>query len=260
MIPKTSLLAWMMYGAMALYAAAVLPGGSSRRRFGRGLFAGGFILALAAVAWRGFSTGHAPFQNLFEIFLAMGALIYPLARLWRPLPGGESRSDPLLGLLMLWPAAFVFPERPRPLPPALQSALFIPHVAVYLAAYILLFKAAILASVQYRRRPAEDRRAFDRSAQRLAEWGYPLLTLGLLLGAWWGKRAWGSYWHWDPKELWALATWLIYTGYFHARTTLEPDALRTRAGLLIAGALAIVLTVTWVNLSRLFPGLHNYAM
>jgi ABC-type transport system involved in cytochrome c biogenesis permease subunit len=260
MTPKTSLLGWMMYAAMSLYAAAVLLGGSSRRRLGRGLFAGGFVLALTAAAWRGVSTGHAPFQNLFEIFLVMGALMYPLARLWRPLPGGESRSDPLLGLLLLWPAAFVFPERPRPLPPALQSPLFIPHVAVYLAAYVLLFKAAILACAQFGRRPEAERRAFDRSAHRLTEWGYPLLTLGLLLGAWWGKLAWGAYWHWDPKELWALATWLIYTGYFHARTTLEPDALRTRAGLLLAGAVAIVLTVTWVNLSRLFPGLHNYAM
>jgi len=60
--------------------------------------------------------------------------------------------------------------------------------------------------------------------------------------------------------MWALATWLIYTGYFHARTTLAPEARRARAALLLAGFAAIVLTLTWVNLSRLFPGLHSYAM
>ncbi len=256
---KTSLLGALIYTALALYAAAFAAGGA-RRRAGRALFAAGFVAAVSAVAWRGLSTGHIPLQNLFEVFLAMGALIWPLALLWGRLAGTASRSDPWIGIAMLFPAGFVFSEHPRPLPPALQSPLFVPHVLVYLIAYILLFKAATLAFRQFRPRPADDWHAAERSAHRLAEWGYPALTLGLLLGAWWGKLAWGSYWHWDPKEMWALATWLIYTGYFHARTTLAPEARRARAALLLAGFAAIVLTLTWVNLSRLFPGLHSYAM
>ncbi len=256
---KTSLLGILIYAAMTLYALASVAGGL-KRRSGHASFAAAFASSLAAIVWRGISTGHIPLQNLFEVFLAMGALIYPLALLWSRLPNTAARLDPLLGFVVLFPAGFVFPEQPRPLPPALRSPLFIPHVMAYLIAYLLLFKAAVLAFGQLRARSTEDQRLLDESAHRLAEWGYPALTLGLLLGAWWGKLAWGSYWHWDPKEMWALATWLVYTGYFHAARTLGPEARRVRAALLLVGFAAIVLTLTWVNLSRIFPGLHSYAM
>lgn len=255
---KTSALGALIYAALALYTLAFVAGGA-RRRAGRVLFAAGCGAAAGAVAWRGFSTGHIPLQNLFEVFLAMGALLGPLALAWSRLPGAAARTDPLLGAVVLFPAGFVFSEQPRPLPPALQSPLFAPHVLAYLCAYVLLFKAAALAAAQFRRRRSAEWADLEASAHRLVEWGYPLLTLGLVLGAVWGKLAWGNYWHWDPKEMWALATWLIYTGYFHARTTLPTSARRARAALLLAGFGAIVLTLTWVNLSRLFPGLHSYA-
>lgn len=254
---KTSLLGWLIYAAMALYGAAFAVGG---RRSGRGLFAAGFAAAAAAAAWRWISTGHVPLQNLFEVFLAMGALIYPMALSWRRLPAAGERADPLLGAILLFPAAFVFPETPRPLPPALQSPLFAPHVLVYLAAYVLMAKAAIVAAAQFGRGPEDDRMRRDRAAHLLASWGYPFLTLGLLLGAWWGKLAWGDYWHWDPKEMWALATWLLYAGYFHARKLLGRGSERLYAVLLLAGFAAIILTLSWVNLSRLFGGLHSYAL
>ena len=47
--------------------------------------------------------------------------------------------------------------------------------------------------------------------------GFPMLALGIALGAWWANSAWGRYWGWDPKETSALVTWLIYAGYLHAR-------------------------------------------
>lgn len=257
---KHSLLGMLIYAAMLLYASAFVARKLSFRRAGRALFAAGFLIAAGAVAWRGLSTGHIPLQNLFEVFLAMGALIYPIALACRRLPASREGADMLLGVILLWPAGFIFPETPRPLPPALQSFLFAPHVLVYLAAYVLLAKSAILAAAQFRRRPEDEYAALDRSAHALTAWGYPFLTLGLLLGAWWGKLAWGDFWHWDPKEMWALATWLIYTGYFHARAQFGREPRRLHATLLLAGFVAIILTLSWVNLSRLFTGLHSYAM
>lgn len=257
---KTSVLGWLIYGALALFAAAFLAGGAAHRARGRRLFGAGFCFAGAAVALRGFSSGHIPLQNLFEVFLALGALMPVFSRLWHRTAGESERADALLGWLLLFPAGFVFPETPRPLPPALQSPLFAPHVLAYLAAYVLLAKAAIQALFELRSRDPEERAALDRSSYALASWGYPFLTLGLLLGAWWGKLAWGDFWHWDPKEMWALATWLIYAGYFHARVTLDRPPARVYPALLLAGFAAILLTLTWVNLSRLFPGLHSYAM
>lgn len=257
---KTTLLGALIYGALLLYAAAFAVGSPARRRAARMLLAGGALLGLAAVAWRAVSTGHVPLQNLFEVFLVMGVLIYPISLMCRRLPEAGERADSLLGVILLFPAGFVFPEAPRPLPPALQSPLFVPHVLVYLAAYVLLAKAAFLAGAQFGRRSPEEQARLDSSAHTLASWGYPLLTLGLVLGAWWGKLAWGDYWHWDPKEMWALATWLIYTGYFHARIVLGHGPSRLYAALLLAGFAAIILTLSWVNLSRLFAGLHSYAM
>lgn len=256
---KTSLLGFLIYAAMAVYSLAFAVGGGRRARGARRLFAAGFVLAVISVIYRGLAAGHWPLQNLFEVFLAMGALAWPLALLARRLPVPGERLDPLLGFFILWPAGFVFSEAPRLLPPALQSPLFVPHVLVYLAAYLLLAKAAAVATLQFARGGAERRAAVDRSTHALASWGFPLLTLGLLLGAWWGKLAWGDYWHWDPKEMWALATWLLYAGYFHARKLLGRGSERLYAVLLLAGFAAIILTLSWVNLSRLFGGLHSYA-
>ena len=97
------------------------------------------------------------------------------------------------------------------------------------------------------------------SADRLARAGFPLLTFGLLLGALWGKIAWGDYWHWDPKEMWSLAAWLLYCGYFHFRAMTGVRYPRTCAALLVAGLVAIILTVTIVNIANIFAGLHSYA-
>ena len=47
--------------------------------------------------------------------------------------------------------------------------------------------------------------------------GYVFLTAGMLMGAIWAKEAWGHYWNWDPKETWALITWMSYLGYIHYR-------------------------------------------
>jgi ABC-type transport system involved in cytochrome c biogenesis permease subunit len=90
--------------------------------------------------------------------------------------------------------------------------------------------------------------------------GFPLLTLGLVLGSVWGQRAWGDWWGWDPKELWSLASWLLYVGFFHFRYMFGKKYPRINSLWAVAGLIVIIITLLWVNLSRLFPGLHSYAM
>ena len=125
--------------------------------------------------------------------------------------------------------------RPEPVP-ALQSWMMAPHVAAYAASYLLLLFAAF------------------GIGRRFVAVGFFLMTVGLVLGAWWGKMAWGAWWQNDPKELWSLATWVVYACYFFAYR--HPRAERA---LRILGAAFIILTLTWVNFSRLFAGLHSYA-
>ena len=97
--------------------------------------------------------------------------------------------------------------------PALQSPWFIPHVTVYMFAYSLLGCAFILALVGLIRTGDDVLPAIDT----LVYIGMAFLTFGMLSGALWAKEAWGHFWSWDPKETWALVTWLSYMLYIHLR-------------------------------------------
>ena len=97
----------------------------------------------------------------------------------------------------------------RSLPPVLRSPWFVPHLAAYMLAYAAMATATVLGFVSLKR--AEVAGAL-RTAVRA---GFGLLTCGLVLGALWAGQAWGSFWSWDPKESWALATWIAYAAYLH---------------------------------------------
>lgn len=60
------------------------------------------------------------------------------------------------------------------------------------------------------------------------------------------------------KELWSLVSWLVYVECFHFRSMFDKRLARMNSAIAIVGAAAIIVTLLWVNLSRLFPGLHSY--
>ena len=111
----------------------------------------GFGSALAAFVYRGLHVGHVPMQNLFEVFVTLGMVIYPITLFSRKIlriSGGPGDSgDMLIGIIVLFPAGFVekFSADPQMLPPALQCWLFAPHVAVYMLSYMMMAKANYLA-------------------------------------------------------------------------------------------------------------------
>ena len=130
-------------------------------------------------------------------------------------------------------------------------------------ATVLLFRGqstpseeALQSPGQHPGRPQPD---LEKAVYNLVCLGFPLLTLGLTLGAVWGKYAWGDYWNWDPKELWSLATFLIYVLYLHVRYMYGPRRPRLNAALVLAGTAGVVITLLWVNLGRVFHGMHSYA-
>ena len=254
----------LIYLTMAAFlVAAVLLSDKKRQALGHGFWFAGFVAALVSVAYRGVHTGHPPMQNLFEFFLCMAAALWPLSVLSKRQTGLDTCfQDALLGLIILFPAGFVFSEDVRRLPPALQSSLFVPHVGSYVAAYILLARSTLMAlpmfAAKVRADPARLRQ-LDVASRQTVAMGFVLLSLGLLIGSLWGKICWGHYWQWDPKEMWSLATWFVYCAYFHYRLRNGVRSPRVLAALLVLGLLFIILTLTWINLSRRFPGVHNYA-
>ncbi len=214
------------------------------RKAARWAWLGVLPLSLATLTVRWINVGHPPMRNLFEAFLWIPLLlvVWPLV-----MRGSEKvetvRQDAALGILILIPLTFVFKETEALLMPALRSPFFVPHVLCYMVAYMLMARAFILSV-----RGAVVSSRCDASA------GFFFMTCGLLLGAVWGNEIWGCYWQFDPKEQWSLGTWLIYAAWFHAWRF--PRLEKVLLGL---GLLAILLTVTWVNLSKLFGGVHSYA-
>lgn len=253
----------LIYTAITTYLVAFLTGILRRKRMAECFYLSGFVIAVIAFAYRWYSVRHVPLQNLFEVFLGMGMMVYPLSLFSRRLLRVGSESwDMLIGAIVLVPPGFVFDAAVRKLPPALQCWLFAPHVAVYLFAYVIMAKAtveAISTLIVRTDRGQTNLVPYEDGTYRLICLGFPMLTLGLIMGSWWGKLAWGDYWGWDPKELWSLASWLIYVGYFHWRYMFGKKRARLNSLLAVVGFVAIVITLLWVNLSRLFAGLHSYA-
>jgi ABC-type transport system involved in cytochrome c biogenesis permease subunit len=99
---------------------------------------------------------------------------------------------------------------------------------------------------------------FELYAHQAAIFGICALTLGLIMGAAWGKVAWGEYWTWDPKENWSLVCWLAYMIYLHLRLV---NGWRERKAMwvLVIAFAAVIFTYLGINLLPTASGsLHAY--
>nr|YP_010386050.1 cytochrome c biogenesis protein [Cosmarium blyttii]UPO65120.1 cytochrome c biogenesis protein [Cosmarium blyttii] len=95
----------------------------------------------------------------------------------------------------------------------------------------------------------------DYWSYRIIGIGFPLLTLGILSGAVWANEAWGSYWNWDPKETWALITWVIFAIYLHTRLTKGWNGTKPA---LVALLGFFVVWMCYLGVNLLGKGLHSY--
>lgn len=95
----------------------------------------------------------------------------------------------------------------------------------------------------------------DDLAYRSLLLGFGFLTIGIVSGAVWANEAWGNYWSWDPKETWALITWLVYAGYLHTRLQLGWD---TRESAKIGAFGFLVFWVCYIGVNLMGIGLHSY--
>ena len=95
----------------------------------------------------------------------------------------------------------------------------------------------------------------DNWSYRTIGLGFPFLTIGIIAGGVWANEAWGSYWSWDPKETWALITWIVFATYLHARITKEWDGKKTA----ILGSLGFfVIWICYLGVNFVGKGLHTY--
>jgi len=95
----------------------------------------------------------------------------------------------------------------------------------------------------------------DNISYRIIGLGFPLLTIGIIAGAVWANEAWGSYWSWDPKETWALITWLVFAAYLHSRIT---RGWQGRRPAILAATGFVVVWICYLGVNLLGKGLHSY--
>lgn len=102
----------------------------------------------------------------------------------------------------------------------------------------------------------EQLKEIDYHAYRLVAFGFLMLTVVILSGCIWAEQAWSAFWSWDPKETWALTTWIIYAIYLHQRLRKKWQR-KSMAYFAPIGVICILFTFIGVN--QLLPGLHSYS-
>lgn len=95
----------------------------------------------------------------------------------------------------------------------------------------------------------------DNLSYRLIGIGFSFLTIGILSGAVWANEAWGSYWSWDPKETWALITWIVFAIYLHTRLI---KGWKGKKSAFVASLGFFTLWVCYLGVNLLGKGLHSY--
>uniref|UniRef100_A0AB39U3R8 Cytochrome c biogenesis protein CcsA n=1 Tax=Borodinellopsis insignis TaxID=3229915 RepID=A0AB39U3R8_9CHLO len=98
-------------------------------------------------------------------------------------------------------------------------------------------------------------KTLDNLSYRILGIGFPFLTIGILSGAVWANEAWGSYWSWDPKETWALLTWLVFAIYLHTRLT---KGWVGKKPAIIASLGFVTVWICFLGVNLIGEGLHSY--
>ena len=195
------------------------------------------LVFFSAVIMIVLAAGKLKFKDSFGSIIVFGGTVVSLALL-------AIASSPIA------------PDSLNPPIPALQSSWLVLHVSFAFigeAFFVVSFVSSIMLLAA---KDKEKRLKLDKITYTAIAIGYPIFTAGaLVFGAVWAANAWGSFWSWDPKETWALITWLTYTLYLHVRLYKKLRGPLS-AWISIVGFLFTLFTFFGVNF--LLSGLHSY--
>ncbi len=272
MFRLTYVLLWL---ALAAYVVYLVSGERwvSRPAMGATLAAWGLLTA--GLVDRGLEAGHWPLTNRYEFALcfvwAIVAIYLLLEASWRTDIDCPQRWAGAFVLAMALLVATYAVTRPAgeqataPLLPALRSVWLQVHVLTAMVGYGAFGVAAGLGVMQLMRnrvflKNQVSGEKIERAMGRTVALGFPWLTLSILTGAIWAQNAWGRYWGWDPKETWALITWLWYLLILHVRP-LRRWRGRRLAVLVVVGFGIVIFTfigVPWLVRTVRLESLHGF--
>jgi len=256
-------------GASVLYLTAMIGKRPAAARVGRWILFAGVLLHAFSFGIRHATTGGAPVTSLHEslsFFAWCIVLLYLLLDLRFHLSVMGAFAGPLAFVMMV--ASQISPDVVIPQNPVLHTWLFPVHITFAFlgnAAFALAFGAGVMYLIQnrmlkskrftgiYKMLPSLD--TLDKVNYTCLSVGFPLMTLGIISGAFWANLAWGTYWSWDPKETWALITWFVYAALLHGRMTI---GWRGRRAAIFAIIGFLCLLFTFLGVSLLLNGQHTF--
>jgi cytochrome c-type biogenesis protein CcsB len=266
-------LALLAYSAQWAARRGAVEGESSERAevFGRFAFlltavAGGVHL-LALVA-RGLAAdpNRVPWGNMYEFTLTATFVVTLVTvlffRRWNLAFLGPWAVGLVMVVLML-DVVWLY-EPIAPLTEALSSPWLVIHVIAAITA-TGVFTLGGLVSILYLVRSSgrlpslPEAGVLDRISYRLHAFAFPIWTFAVLIaGPIWAHQAWSRYWGWDPKEVWAFITWVVYAAYLHARAT---AGWKGRAAAIVALVGLATLWFNFIGINFFFGGgsIHSYA-
>lgn len=220
-----------------------------------------FGLNSAYLIARGIAAGRLPLSNQFEFSAALAwgvLLMYGVVRLRLKAEWIGVIAMPFAFLVLSYAA--LQPKEISELMPALRSAWFGLHIGSAVFSYAA-FAISGCVGLMYliRERKGEDASKLlqmDYLSYRLIAFGFLMLTVVILSGCVWAEQAWSSFWSWDPKETWALITWIFYAIYLHQRLRKNWQGKRMAWYAIIAVGFVIF---TFIGVNTLLSGLHSYA-
>jgi cytochrome c-type biogenesis protein CcsB len=251
-------------------------------------FSSFFLVVLLLLRWQ--NGKYFPLSNLYEsiLFLCVILLIgQQLAEFKLSTRLIRCLNLPLV-LCLYWFGNSGLPNEMRTitgLPPSLQSNWLMMHVSVMMISYATLILGSLLSilflvldyfytkqksfipytssQLSLTNSNLSEKKLSQPSllniidiwSYRLIGLGFPLLTLGIISGAVWANEAWGSYWSWDPKESWALITWLVFAIYLHARLIKGWDGKKTAT---LGSVGFVIIWICYLGVNFLGKGLHSY--
>jgi len=239
-------------------------------------FAGMLIFGLTLIL-RWINEKYFPLSNLYEslVFLSWGLLALHLLI-------EQKTQSRIIGALTTPIVFFIsgFSSLQLPLEmqkaislvPSLQSNWLMMHVSMMMISYTTLIIGSLVsllyvifnffAPLKKRAFKVKNESAKDSLLETMDLWsyriiglGFPFLTIGIISGAVWANEAWGSYWSWDPKETWALITWLVFAIYLHARLLRGWEGEKAA---LISSFGFFIIWICYLGVNFLGKGLHTY--
>lgn len=263
-------LALTCYFISTILGVLELVKGSKATSGGMTVFAiSGFTLHTLSILMRFIQGGHMPVANLHEaasLFAWSVVIVFFIIEIKYRVGLLGAFIMPMAFILML--SSSILPREINPLSPVLQNYWLWIHTLLAFtgdAAFAVACGIGVMYLIQehfvkakklgglFHRLPSL--RVLDEVNYRLITIGFPLLTLAIISGAVWAEGVWGTFWRWDPKEVWSLITWFFYALIIHLRITAGWHGKRS-AIMSVAGFVAVLFT--FFGVSILLKSIHEF--